>query len=114
MWMNETLIPLNHRLSSIEDKQILCIVNIELRVHLIVTLLAEIFFLYIYLITFICFSPISSLVSFSSRHYRRELIIDISRRKILISNSFTKKRNNINIRLYVFCLYLYTVRLVKY
>ncbi len=111
MWMNETFIPLNHRLSSIEDKQILCIVNIELRVHLIVTLLAEIFFLYIYLlITFICFSPLSSLVSFSSRH----LVVDISRRKILISNSVVKKRNNINIRLYVFCLYPYTVRLVKY
>ncbi len=55
--INETFISLNHRLSSIEDKQILCVVNIEfwLRIHLFITLLSELFFVYVYfLLLFIC------------------------------------------------------------
>lgn len=112
MWMNETFMPLNYRLLSIEDKEILCIIKKELRVHLSVILMAELFFVCLYIIMmfiFICFSSLSSLVLFGSCHYRKQLVVDISRRKILTSNSFVKRRNNINILLRVICLYVYTV-----
>lgn len=55
--MNETLSSLNNRLSSMEDKQMSCFVNMKLwlLIHLFVTLLIELLFMYIFIIfLFIC------------------------------------------------------------
>ncbi len=55
--MNETLVLLNNRLSSIEDNQMLCYINVKVWIltHFSVTLFIETICLYIYLIlSFIC------------------------------------------------------------
>ena len=77
MWMmNETFITLNHRLSSIEDKEMLCVVRMELQVHLIVTLLTEIFFFKIYFIVmFICLFVCLIYPGYPHRYYSVRAII---------------------------------------
>jgi hypothetical protein len=54
--MNETFVSLNHRLSSVEDKRIFCVVNLELDVHMILILFIELFLFHLYtIISVICF-----------------------------------------------------------
>ena len=88
MCMNGTYTLLNHRLLLIEDKQMLCIANKELDIHMSVSLLVGTLFLKIcFIIMLIC---------------------------IFIFARNPGWYYSICAILYVICLYLYAVRIVKY